>query len=150
MDFFWQIVRALDGDSSLEDLTNGVKPGQSMLLTSSSEHESGSYASNMSRFRRAAFDSNELSQEYSGLTSDYGLNPSSSSSSGDISTTMPHPQQWKYINRKHKSRISSYLLELCWREEFWISRLLFIYSDEVLLATIEFIFSFFTTNLLLS
>ncbi|XP_028555722.1 putative proline-rich receptor-like protein kinase PERK6 [Dendrobium catenatum] len=80
-----QIVRALEGDSSLEDLTEGVKPGQSMQFTSSSEHESGSYASKMRRFRKAVFNSNDLSQEYSGQTSDYGRNPSSSSSSEEIS-----------------------------------------------------------------
>ncbi|KAL0921856.1 hypothetical protein M5K25_008970 [Dendrobium thyrsiflorum] len=79
-----QIARALEGDSSLDDLNEGVKPGQSMLFSSSSDYDSGSYASNISRFRRVAFGSNDISQEYSGRTSDYGLNPSTSSSSGEM------------------------------------------------------------------
>ncbi|XP_020582334.1 LOW QUALITY PROTEIN: putative proline-rich receptor-like protein kinase PERK6 [Phalaenopsis equestris] len=87
-----QIVRALEGDSTLEDLTEGVKPGQSMQFIFSPERESaGSYASSMSHFRRAAFDSNGLSHEYSGVTSEYGLHPSSSSSFDEISTVVPHP-----------------------------------------------------------
>ncbi|KAK8923826.1 Proline-rich receptor-like protein kinase PERK5 [Platanthera zijinensis] len=81
-----QIVRALEGDSSLEDLTEGMKPGQSMLFNSSSDYDSGSYAANMSRFRRTVFESNEHSEGYSGPTSDYGLNPSTSSSSGEINS----------------------------------------------------------------
>ncbi|PKA50381.1 Proline-rich receptor-like protein kinase PERK4 [Apostasia shenzhenica] len=89
-----QIVRALEGDSSLEDLNEGMKPGQSILFTSSSDYDSGSYASNMSRFRRVAFESNDFSQEYSGPTSDYGLNPSSSSSSsGDMNVVGSRPHR---------------------------------------------------------
>ncbi|KAI0516659.1 hypothetical protein KFK09_009336 [Dendrobium nobile] len=79
-----QIARALEGDSSLDDLNEGVKPGQSMLLSSSSDHDSGSYASNISRLRQVAFESNDISQECSGRTSDYGHNNSTSSSSGEV------------------------------------------------------------------
>ncbi|XP_072991016.1 proline-rich receptor-like protein kinase PERK15 [Typha latifolia] len=78
-----QIVRALEGDVSLEDLNEGVKPGQSMFFSSSSDHESGSYSSNMRKFRRVALESNDYSNDYSGATSEYGLNPSESSSSGE-------------------------------------------------------------------
>jgi hypothetical protein len=31
---FLQIVRALEGDASLDDLNEGVKPGQSMMFSS--------------------------------------------------------------------------------------------------------------------
>jgi hypothetical protein len=77
--FSVQIVRALEGDASLDDLNEGVKPRQSMMFSSSSEYDSGgNYASNISRFRKVAFDSSEYSSEY-GATSEYGLNPSQSS-----------------------------------------------------------------------
>ncbi|PKA48852.1 Proline-rich receptor-like protein kinase PERK4 [Apostasia shenzhenica] len=59
-----QIVRALEGDSSLEDLNEGMKPGQSTLFSSGSDYDSGSYASNMSRFKRLTFDSNEFGQDF--------------------------------------------------------------------------------------
>ncbi|KAK8938292.1 Proline-rich receptor-like protein kinase PERK1 [Platanthera guangdongensis] len=88
-----QIARALEGDSSLDDLNEGVRPGQSILFTSSSDYDSGSYASNMSRLRKTVFESNDLSQEYSGRTSDYGLNPSASSSSGEVMDTAASPSR---------------------------------------------------------
>ncbi|KAL6867552.1 hypothetical protein ACP4OV_015576 [Aristida adscensionis] len=73
-----QIVRALEGDASLDDLNEGVKPGQSMMFNSSSEYDSGgggggggNYAANINRFRQVAFESSEYSNEYSG-TSEYG------------------------------------------------------------------------------
>lgn len=67
-----QIVRALEGDASLDDLNEGVKPGQSMMFSSGSENDSGgNYASNINRFRKVAFESSEYSNEYSG-TSEYG------------------------------------------------------------------------------
>lgn len=87
--YFSQIVRALEGDSSLDDLTDGVKPGQSTYFSSGSEYDSGSYASNMNRFRKMALESNAYSDEYSGITSEYGLNPSSSSSEGFSSELNP-------------------------------------------------------------
>jgi hypothetical protein len=69
---FLQIVRALEGDASLDDLNEGVKPGQSMMFSSGSENDSGgNYASNINRFRKVAFESSEYSNEYSG-TSEYG------------------------------------------------------------------------------
>lgn len=81
-----QIVRALEGDSSLEDLNEGMKPGQSMAFGSSngsSDYDSTSYTSNMRKFHRAALASHDFgSSDYGGATSDYGLNPSASSSSG--------------------------------------------------------------------
>ncbi|WOK92279.1 proline-rich receptor-like protein kinase PERK7 [Canna indica] len=81
-----QIVRALEGDVSLEDLNEGVKPGQSALFSSGSDHELGTYSARMRQFRKAALESTEYSNDYSVGTSDYGLNPSESSSSGEVST----------------------------------------------------------------
>ncbi|XP_010936290.2 proline-rich receptor-like protein kinase PERK15 isoform X2 [Elaeis guineensis] len=81
-----QIVRALEGDTALEDLNEGVKPGQSTYFNSSSDFESGSYSAKMRRFRRTALGSEEFSNEYSGQTSEYGLNASDSSSSGDLNS----------------------------------------------------------------
>ncbi|KAF8100177.1 hypothetical protein N665_0229s0007 [Sinapis alba] len=78
-----QIVRALEGDASLDDLNEGAKPGQSALFGrgSSSDYDSGSYSADMKKFRKVALDSQEYgaSSEY-GNTSEYGLDPSSSSS----------------------------------------------------------------------
>lgn len=75
-----QIVRALEGDVSLEDLNEGVKPGQSSYFGSSSEiYEAGSYSANMRKLRKKALDSQEYGSSEYGATSEYGLNPSSSS-----------------------------------------------------------------------
>ncbi|CAN6313491.1 unnamed protein product [Urochloa humidicola] len=65
-----QIVRALEGDASLDDLNEGVKPGQSMMFSSSSEHDSGgNYASDITRFRKVAFEtSSEYSNDYSAIS----------------------------------------------------------------------------------
>jgi len=90
-----QIVRALEGDTSLEDLNEGVKPGQSTYFNSSSDYESGSYSANMRQFRRVALGSEEFSNEYSGQTSEYGLNASDTSSSGDSNALG---------NQRHKAR----------------------------------------------
>lgn len=84
-----QIVRALEGDVSLEDLNEGVKPGQSSYFGSSSEnnHDVGSYSANMRKFRKIALDSQDYGSSEYGATSEYGLDPSSSSddSSREIS-----------------------------------------------------------------
>lgn len=68
---FVQIVRALEGDASLDDLNEGVKPGQSMMFSSGSEYDGANYAANISKFRKVAFESSEFSNDYSG-TSEYG------------------------------------------------------------------------------
>ncbi|XP_074580661.1 proline-rich receptor-like protein kinase PERK1 [Curcuma longa] len=82
-----QIVRALEGDVSLDDLNEGVKPGQSSMFSSSgSDLDSNSYSTNMRRFREIALGSNDdYSNDYnSGMTSEYGANLSESSSSGEM------------------------------------------------------------------
>ncbi|XP_078436389.1 putative proline-rich receptor-like protein kinase PERK6 [Wolffia australiana] len=80
-----QIVRALEGNSSLEDLNDGLKPGQSVVFASSnsSNYDSSSYTSNMRKFQRVALASQEFNSSEYGATSEYGLNPSVSSSGGN-------------------------------------------------------------------
>nr|CAD1828165.1 unnamed protein product [Ananas comosus var. bracteatus] len=78
-----QIVRALEGDVSLEDLNEGVRPGQSMLFSSGSgsEYESpSSYTANMQRIRKVVVASPEYSGEYGDLISEYGGHDRSASS----------------------------------------------------------------------
>ncbi|URE01886.1 STYKc [Musa troglodytarum] len=64
-----QIVRALEGDVSLEDLNEGVRPGQSALFSSGSDYESSPYTSNANRVGRVVVASSEYSAEYSGPSS---------------------------------------------------------------------------------
>ena len=61
---YLQIVRALEGDVSLEDLNEGVRPGQSMLFSSGSDYDSSPKTSNLNRFRKASLTSPEYSGEY--------------------------------------------------------------------------------------
>lgn len=72
-----QIVRALEGEVSLEE---GRKAGLIFSSASSSDHDQSSYSTDMRRFRRTALDSNDYVSSEFGHTSEYGLNPSSSSS----------------------------------------------------------------------
>ncbi|XP_058074354.1 proline-rich receptor-like protein kinase PERK1 [Magnolia sinica] len=86
-----QVVRALEGDVSLEALNEGVRPGHSTLYSSygSSDYDSGQYNEDMKKFRKMALASHEYgSSEYSGRTSEYGLNPSASSSEGQQTREM--------------------------------------------------------------
>ncbi|CAA6672891.1 unnamed protein product [Spirodela intermedia] len=64
-----QIVRVLEGDVSLEDLNEGVMPGHSSMYGSSTDYDRGQY-------------SEDMRSEYSAPTSQYGMNPSVSSSEG--------------------------------------------------------------------
>ncbi|KAK7351847.1 hypothetical protein VNO77_11581 [Canavalia gladiata] len=71
-----QIVRVLEGDVSQDVLNvDGVIPGQSGLYSSTS----GNYDADMAKFKKLAFGSSMASSEL-GVTSEYGLNPSTSSS----------------------------------------------------------------------
>ncbi|KAI5592148.1 hypothetical protein POPTR_004G153600v4 [Populus trichocarpa] len=72
-----RIVRALEGEVSLEE---GRKAGLIFSSASSSDHDQSSYSTDMRRFRRTALDSNDYVSSEFGHTSEYGLNPSSSSS----------------------------------------------------------------------
>ncbi|KAL3346093.1 hypothetical protein AABB24_024839 [Solanum stoloniferum] len=75
-----QIMRALDGDSSLEDMSDGAK---------TDTYDTGAYNADMVKFRKMISNQEFDSSEYGG-TSDYGLNPSSSS--GD-SSELDHHQR---------------------------------------------------------
>ncbi|XP_020682741.1 proline-rich receptor-like protein kinase PERK4 [Dendrobium catenatum] len=74
-----QIVSALEGNASLEDLNEGMRPGQSMLFSSSSDYDSDLYAPSMRRIRRIELTSPEYSGDYSGPIAEYehGSEPSS-------------------------------------------------------------------------
>ncbi|XP_065048066.1 proline-rich receptor-like protein kinase PERK1 [Musa acuminata AAA Group] len=77
-----QIVRALEGDVSLEDLNEGNRPGHSRLYSSygSSGSDSGRYNEVMKKFRKMALTAQEYaSSEYNAPTSQYAQNPSASS-----------------------------------------------------------------------
>lgn len=79
-----QIVRALDGDASLEDLNYGVKPGQSTTYMSpngnTETYDTRAYNADMTKFKKMVMSSHEFNSSEYGATSEYGLNPSSSSS----------------------------------------------------------------------
>ncbi|CAA7410112.1 unnamed protein product [Spirodela intermedia] len=78
-----QIVRVLEGDVSLEDLNEGVMPGHSSMYGSSTDYDRGQYSEDMRRFRKLALGSQDYpTSEYSAPTSQYGMNPSVSSSEG--------------------------------------------------------------------
>ncbi|XP_021600912.1 proline-rich receptor-like protein kinase PERK4 isoform X3 [Manihot esculenta] len=57
-----QIVRCLEGDVSLDDLSEGAKPGQSTVFSSSpgSEYGAESYNADMKKFRQVALSSQEF------------------------------------------------------------------------------------------
>ncbi|KAM7263961.1 hypothetical protein ACFE04_001644 [Oxalis oulophora] len=63
-----QIVRALEGESSLDDLNEGVKPGQSTIygLPGSADYSQSSYQSDLKKFKDLALSSGELT------SSDFG------------------------------------------------------------------------------
>lgn len=74
---------------SLDDLNEGITPGHSTVFSSygSSDYSATQYKEDIKKFRKMALESQELgSSEYSGHTSDYGLNPSSSSTEGQHTT----------------------------------------------------------------
>uniref|UniRef100_A0A2P2IUA8 non-specific serine/threonine protein kinase n=1 Tax=Rhizophora mucronata TaxID=61149 RepID=A0A2P2IUA8_RHIMU len=86
-----QVVRALEGDVSLSDLNEGIKPGHSSIYSyGSSDYDTSQYKEDMKKFRKMALGSQEYgaSSEYSGPTSEYGLYPSGSSSEGHTTREM--------------------------------------------------------------
>lgn len=86
-----QIVRALEGDVSLEDLNEGIRPGHSTHYGSygSTDYDSGQYNEDMRKFRKMALASRDYaSSEYSAPTSEYGQIPSASSSEGQQTREM--------------------------------------------------------------
>ncbi|KAH9603703.1 hypothetical protein KSS87_007454 [Heliosperma pusillum] len=73
-----QIVRALEGDVSLEDLNEGTKSsgGNSSMFNSSgggsSDYDTMSYNNDMKQFRKTAFSSTEYASSDYGNTNEYG------------------------------------------------------------------------------
>lgn len=77
-----QIVRALEGDSLLEDLNEGVKPGQSSVYNpngGSDAYDTRAYDADMLKFKKMVMNSQDFNSSEYGGTSEYGLNLSSSS-----------------------------------------------------------------------
>ncbi|XP_019151217.1 PREDICTED: proline-rich receptor-like protein kinase PERK1 [Ipomoea nil] len=88
-----QVVRALEGDMSLSDLNEGIRPGHSAAYGSSyesSDYDAMQYNEDMKKFRKMALGSQEYGStgQYSNPTSEYGLNPSGSSSEGQTTQEM--------------------------------------------------------------
>ena len=87
-----QIVHALEGDASLSDLNEGMRPGHSNVYSSygSSDYDTSQYNEDMKRFRRMALGTQEngASSEYSEPTSEHGLYPSGSSNEGQTTREM--------------------------------------------------------------
>ncbi|XP_073143459.1 proline-rich receptor-like protein kinase PERK15 [Henckelia pumila] len=82
-----QIIRALEGSSSLDDLNYGTRPGHGLVQDShgSSDYDvsydSMQYKEDLRKFRKLAFESVEHNpSECSGPTSEFGPQPSGSSS----------------------------------------------------------------------
>ncbi|KAK4764310.1 hypothetical protein SAY87_013748 [Trapa incisa] len=87
-----QIVRALEGDVSLSDLNEGMRPGHSGLFNSygSSDYDTIQYKEDLKKFHKVALESTEQhgSSEYSEPTSEYGVYPSGSSSESQATREM--------------------------------------------------------------
>ncbi|KAF2290723.1 hypothetical protein P3X46_029295 [Hevea brasiliensis] len=67
-----QIVRALEGDVSLDDLNEGAKPGHSTVFGSangSSDYDASSYNADMKKFRQVALSSQEFGSSEIGTPS---------------------------------------------------------------------------------
>ncbi|KAL2531533.1 Proline-rich receptor-like protein kinase PERK5 [Abeliophyllum distichum] len=92
-----QIVRALDGDSSLDDLSEGVKPAQSTPQArggSTDMYDTRAYNADMVKFRKMVISNQDTASSEYGATSEYGLNPSSSSSdSRELNDSGAHKQK---------------------------------------------------------
>ena len=101
------MVRALEGNLSLDELSDGITPGHSMMYGSygSTDYSSGQYKEDLKKFRKMALDSQELaSSEYSGVTSEFGLQPSSSSTEGQQTTQeMESQKKETTIEDSHES-----------------------------------------------
>ncbi|CAL4959117.1 unnamed protein product [Urochloa decumbens] len=87
-----QVVRALEGDVSLDDLNEGVRPGHSRFMgsysSSASDYDTNQYREDLKKFRKMALGGSGVqSSSQQTPTSEYGQNPSASSSDGHQTTT---------------------------------------------------------------
>ncbi|XP_070030563.1 proline-rich receptor-like protein kinase PERK1 [Nicotiana sylvestris] len=98
-----QVVRALEGDMSLSDLNEGIRPGHSTVYSSygSSDYDASQYSDDMKKFRKLALASQEYgsTDQYSNPTSEYGLHPSGSNCEGQLSKEMEMSRRTKKDNR---------------------------------------------------
>lgn len=94
-----QILRALDGDSSLEDLNE--KAGKNNTANfggasgpASDLYDTCAYNADMVKFRQMVMTSQDMNSSEYGNTSDYGLHPSDTSSefSSDYNHSGAHKQ----------------------------------------------------------
>ncbi|PIN22380.1 Serine/threonine protein kinase [Handroanthus impetiginosus] len=87
-----QVVKALEGDVSLSDLNEGIRPGQSTVYSScgSSDYDTTQYNEDIRKFKKMALTSQEYgsSNQYSNPFSEYSLYPSRSSSEGQQTREM--------------------------------------------------------------
>lgn len=96
-----QVVRALEGNLSPDELNEGVIPGQSMVYSSygSTQYSTREYKEDMKKFRKLALESQEQDQgtsENSGPSSEFGLHQSASSGEGQqTSQVIEHGQMKK-------------------------------------------------------
>lgn len=77
-----QVVRALEGDVSLDDLHEGVRPGHSRFMGShtSSEYDTGQYNEDLKKFRKMALGNSGLQSSQLTPSSEHGQNHSGGSS----------------------------------------------------------------------
>ncbi|PHT54686.1 Proline-rich receptor-like protein kinase PERK1 [Capsicum baccatum] len=94
-----QVLRSLEGDVSLSDLNEGIKPRHNTLCSSytSTDYDTLQYNEDMKKFRKMALAISQeygSSDQYNNPTSEYGLNPSGSSSKDgqtrEMETEMGH------------------------------------------------------------
>ncbi|XVF67707.1 hypothetical protein PTKIN_Ptkin10aG0143400 [Pterospermum kingtungense] len=88
-----QIVRALEDNVSLDELNEAIKPGHARFNSAlgSTDYDSSQYSVDMKNFRKLALDNTEYASSNFGNTSEYGLNPSSSSSDSSGITSRRQP-----------------------------------------------------------
>lgn len=81
-----QIARALEGNLSLEELDECIKPGHSKLNGSqeSSDFDTAQYREELRKFQKMAFESQNNSSVWSAPTSNLGQRPSGSSSETSV------------------------------------------------------------------
>ncbi|KAD6794595.1 hypothetical protein R6Q59_021433 [Mikania micrantha] len=78
-----QIARALEGNLPLEELDEGIKPGHKLNGShESSDFDKAQYREQLRKFQKMAFESQNNSSVWSAPTSNFGQQPSGSSSEG--------------------------------------------------------------------
>ena len=89
-----QIVRALEGNSLLEDLNEGVKPGHSSVYNpngGSDAYDTRAYDADMLKFKKMVMNGQDFNSSEYGGTSEYGLNLSASSGDSPANNEQDKP-----------------------------------------------------------